>query len=241
MKTMAALLLVLLVCGCGRREESVAKTAGSKVGETITDFASGVGKGVDKQRMVRVTLSEAVCKQGLSKTISKSGNGNGITVYFLAASPFKGKLVAKATNKEGQEIGRSVVDVEFSPTTPSMFPSRSRRRWMRSCARVQGGYQEVVAGDSGLGIGRGPAGDGEERLSMIRGRVQNGVVVLEPRALREGTEVAVEPLPRAPKKARPPSGRRSVCALVNLAGKARHLPPDAARNLDHCLYRHAKR
>ncbi len=114
MKTMAALLLVLLVCGCGRREESVAKTAGSKVGETITDFASGVGKGVDKQRMVRVTLSEAVCKQGLSKTISKSGNGNGITVYFLAASPFKGKLVAKATNKEGQEIGRSVVDVEFS-------------------------------------------------------------------------------------------------------------------------------
>ena len=42
------------------------------------------------------------------------GKENGITVYFLAAGPFKGKLVAKATNKEGQEIGRSVVDVEFS-------------------------------------------------------------------------------------------------------------------------------
>ena len=114
MKTTAALLLLLLVCGCGRRDESMAKMAGGKVGETITDFASGVGKGVDKQRLVNVKLSDAVCKQGLSKTISKSGKENGITVYFLAASPFKGKLVAKATNKEGQEIGRSVVDVEFS-------------------------------------------------------------------------------------------------------------------------------
>ncbi|MGO8689400.1 MAG: hypothetical protein ACLQLG_07175 [Thermoguttaceae bacterium] len=114
MKTVASLLLVVVACGCARRDESVAKTAGNKVGETITDFASGVGKGVDKQRMVRITLSEAVCKQRLSKTIAKSGKENGITVYFLAAGPFKGKLVAKATNKEGQEIGRSVVDVEFS-------------------------------------------------------------------------------------------------------------------------------
>jgi len=118
MKTMAALLLVLVVCGCGRRDESVAKTAGSKVGETITDFASGVGKGVDKQMMVNVKLSEAVAKQGLSKTVSKSrgmsDKGKGITVYFKAAAPFKGKLVAKAIDKEGQEIGRSVVDVDFS-------------------------------------------------------------------------------------------------------------------------------
>ena len=46
---------------------------------------------------------------------------------------------------------------------------------------------------------------------MIRGRVQNGVVVLETQgALGEGTEVAVEPLPRASRKARPPSGRPSA-------------------------------
>ncbi|MGO8689398.1 MAG: hypothetical protein ACLQLG_07165 [Thermoguttaceae bacterium] len=68
---------------------------------------------------------------------------------------------------------------------------------------------------------------------MIRGRVQNGVVVLETQgALREGTEVAVEPLPRAPKEGKAvkrPTVRR---ALANLAGKAKHLPPDAARNLE---------
>ena len=77
---------------------------------------------------------------------------------------------------------------------------------------------------------------------MIRGRVQNGVVVLETQgALGEGTEVAVEPLPRASKKgkaAKRPTVRR---ALVNVAGKAKHLPPDAARNLDHYLYGHARK
>ena len=30
-------------------------------------------------------------------------------------------------------------------------------------------------------------------------------------------------------------------ALANFAGKAKGLPPDAARNVDHYLYGHAKR
>jgi hypothetical protein len=77
---------------------------------------------------------------------------------------------------------------------------------------------------------------------MIRGRVQNGVVVLEdPQALRDGTEVTVKPLSRGGKRghaAKRPSVSR---ALAGLAGKAKNLPPDAARNLDHYLYGHAKR
>ncbi len=77
---------------------------------------------------------------------------------------------------------------------------------------------------------------------MIRGRVQNGVVVLEaPADLRKGTEVAVEPLLKANRKGkaikRPTVGK----ALASLAGKAKGLPPDAARNLDHYLYGHAQR
>ncbi|MGA2620572.1 MAG: hypothetical protein ABSF26_23365 [Thermoguttaceae bacterium] len=77
---------------------------------------------------------------------------------------------------------------------------------------------------------------------MIRGRVHNGVVVLEAQgALREGTEVAVEPLPpnaKTRKGAKRPTVSR---ALASLAGKAKNLPPDAARNVDHYLYGHAKR
>jgi hypothetical protein len=126
MKPIAAPIVVLLVCGCGKRDESMAKTVGNKVGETLTDFASGVGKGIDKQMMVKVRLSEEVTKQGLSKTISKSRGidleEKGITVYFTATTAFKGKLVAKAVDKEGQEIGRSVVDVEFSADDAKYVP-----------------------------------------------------------------------------------------------------------------------
>jgi len=77
---------------------------------------------------------------------------------------------------------------------------------------------------------------------MIRGRMQNGVVVLDdPQAFREGTEVAVEPLSEGGEKA--PAGKRPTAsrALRRLAGKARGLPPDAARNVDHYLYGHEKR
>ncbi len=77
---------------------------------------------------------------------------------------------------------------------------------------------------------------------MIRGRVHNGVVVLEdPRALRDGTEVAVKPLSRRGKKIQAAKRPTVGAALARLAGKAKDLPPDAARNVDHYLYGHTKR
>jgi hypothetical protein len=91
---------------------------------------------------LNVKLSEAVLKHGLSKTIVKpltaspvgggihvtampgmtiahrsaptTPKGSGFAVYFTAASAFQGKLIAKAMDKEGAEIGRSAVEVEFS-------------------------------------------------------------------------------------------------------------------------------
>jgi hypothetical protein len=67
---------------------------------------------------------------------------------------------------------------------------------------------------------------------MIRGRVQNGVVVLEGRkSLREGLEVAVEPLPgKKTKTTKRPTVSRALAAL---AGRAKNLSPDASRNIDH--------
>ena len=77
---------------------------------------------------------------------------------------------------------------------------------------------------------------------MIRGRVQNGVVVLEAQGtLPDGTEVAVEPLPQTRKKRKSAKRPTVSRALANLAGKAKGLPRDAARNVDHYLYGHAKR
>ena len=78
---------------------------------------------------------------------------------------------------------------------------------------------------------------------MIRGRVENEVVVLKnPKALREGMEVAVEPIVKNSKKKTLSSKGKTVRpALARLAGKAKGLPPDASRNVDHYLYGHAKR
>lgn len=76
-----------------------------------------------------------------------------------------------------------------------------------------------------------------------RGHVEKGVIRLErPHDLPDGTEVSVRPIRPAPRRGR--AGRRSTSshgALLKLAGKAKGLPADAARNVDHYLYGHAKR
>jgi hypothetical protein len=81
----------------------------------------------------------------------------------------------------------------------------------------------------------------QEKAMTCRGRVKNGVVVLDdPTALPDGTEVSVRPLTAKAKQGR----KRPVTirkGLLKLAGKAEGLPPDAARNLDHYLYGHRKR
>ncbi len=64
------------------------------------------------------------------------------------------------------------------------------------------------------------------------GRVKNGVVVLDNGAsLSEGTPVRVEPI------AEPTDVRPAIYdELLDLAGTAKALPPDLARNHDHYLH-----
>ncbi len=77
----------------------------------------------------------------------------------------------------------------------------------------------------------------------IRGKIKNGKVVLDdPKALADGTEVEVRPAkkckhavkPRQPRdKARP---RTLAERFANVVGKATGLPSDASLNHDHYLY-----
>ncbi len=74
---------------------------------------------------------------------------------------------------------------------------------------------------------------------IVHGKIKNGVVVLSNGCLlTEGTAVTVRPVKKSgvPKAAKA-RGRRK---LLRHAGKATGLPADAARNLDHYLYGHAK-
>ncbi len=73
----------------------------------------------------------------------------------------------------------------------------------------------------------------------VQGRIKNGVVVLQDGAvLAEGPLVSVRPVkqPAAMKPGKLQGRRR----LLRHAGKATGLPADAARNVDHYLYGHAK-
>jgi hypothetical protein len=82
---------------------------------------------------------------------------------------------------------------------------------------------------------------------MVRGKVKNGKVLLEdPKALPEGTEVEVRPAKKSkPGPPRRPKGKalpRSLAnRLANVMGKATGLPPDASVNHDHYLYGVPKR
>ena len=77
-----------------------------------------------------------------------------------------------------------------------------------------------------------------------RGHVENGKVILQEGAhLPDGTEVKVQAMKTRKKSDRGKqlSPKPTVSkGLLALAGKARGLPPDAARNLDHYLYGHPK-
>jgi hypothetical protein len=75
-----------------------------------------------------------------------------------------------------------------------------------------------------------------------RGRVKDGVIVLEEGAvLAEGVEVQVRPVIEATGPTNGENGETLGQKLMRFSGKAKGLPPDAARNHDHYLYGSPKR
>jgi len=86
------------------------------VGEALTEFASGVSKGVDNKMVVAVELTPAVTAKGLSRTIAKSlgmDGDKGFSTYIVSKAPFRGTLVARALGGSGEEIGRARQGVSF--------------------------------------------------------------------------------------------------------------------------------
>lgn len=71
-----------------------------------------------------------------------------------------------------------------------------------------------------------------------KGRVENGVVVLEPGAhLREGMDVRVEPVPEAEGMVENSQELRQLReGLMGLSGVVKGGPADLARNHDHYLH-----
>ena len=116
-RSLTAVLVLLAALACDKqRNETVVKQAGSKVGEALTEFASGVSKGVDTKMVVAVELTPAVTAKGLSRTIAKSlgmDGDKGFSTYIVSKAPFRGTLVARALGGSGEEIGRARQGVSF--------------------------------------------------------------------------------------------------------------------------------
>jgi hypothetical protein len=103
-------LMAALLIGCGKKDDSLANKAGETIGQQLTDFTKGVGKGIDQKMMVQVSLSPQVQVLGLTNTIAKSlgiGSTNGISIYFIASQDVSNTLVARALNAGGVEVGRA--------------------------------------------------------------------------------------------------------------------------------------
>ena len=116
-RSLTAVLVLLAALACDKqRNETVVKQAGSRVGEALTEFASGVSKGVDTKMVVAVELTPAVTAKGLSRTVAKSlgmDGDKGFSTYIVSKAPFRGTLVARALGGSGEEIGRARQGVSF--------------------------------------------------------------------------------------------------------------------------------
>lgn len=109
----AALVLALAAC---RDDASVSQKAGSAISGTAADFVAGLGAGVDKRMSVSLQADPGLSERGLSLTLGKSrGVGSkSAAVYVISNRPFSGRLIARALDAEGVEIGRAAADVEFA-------------------------------------------------------------------------------------------------------------------------------
>ena len=110
------LLGVPFLISCSDGDGGLAKKTGDKVGRVITDFAGGMGKGIDKQMLVKAELSDELTKKGLAMSVSKQDSlaEKSIVLYLIASKEFNGKLLAKAINDQGLEVGRSTTQLKLA-------------------------------------------------------------------------------------------------------------------------------
>ena len=108
----AVLALALAAAACGRKDESLAERAGSKVSETMTHVAKGIDAGIDRGKSVPVEGSQSLAAAGVTATVS-SQDGENVSVYLVAKSAITLPVIVRALNRDDVEIGRAKQDVTF--------------------------------------------------------------------------------------------------------------------------------
>lgn len=130
----------LLLPGCSGDSHADAGKIGKTIGRNVTEFAQGVGTGVDTQMQVSVELSSELTEAGFSHTIAKQNTSlespqKAISIYMISSQAINRTLIAKAFNEDNQEIGRATADVEFSKDDAQYvsftFPSEMDRQTVK--------------------------------------------------------------------------------------------------------------
>jgi hypothetical protein len=126
-------LLLAFVTGCDKCGSG--KCFAQKAGEKVED-ALKIKVSVEKQNPPKIELSEAAKLAGMTMNVAKPlppDNGRlGLNAYILTSKSVSGQLLARALDKDGKEIGRSVSPVElgvddaryFNFSFPSEMDSR---------------------------------------------------------------------------------------------------------------------
>ena len=118
-------MTVLTLASCGKKADDVVDKAGEAVGKQLSNFSSAVGEGVDKEMMVKVTLSQEVLDAGITSTTAKrlpvGDSKKGISIYLIASKNVDATLRAIALNSAGVEIGRSKLPVKLEEDGSGYF------------------------------------------------------------------------------------------------------------------------
>jgi hypothetical protein len=109
----STLALSIITSSCDRLSNST-----EKIGETAGSMVKGIETGVKKARAINLTYTETLINKGISngkvtlKSDKDGGTDNLLSVYLIFSKRFKGKVLAKAYDNQGLEMGRSSIKID---------------------------------------------------------------------------------------------------------------------------------
>jgi hypothetical protein len=110
---LSAVALSVLLSSCDKLSNST-----EKIGETAGDMVKGIETGVKKARAINLSYTESLTEKGISngkvtlKNDKAGGTDNLLSVYLIFSKKFRGKILAKAYDNQGLEMGRSSIKVD---------------------------------------------------------------------------------------------------------------------------------
>jgi len=101
--------------------KATGESVGEFAGESVGKAAKGLVRGAEAGALAAdIRVADTLAKRGVRSTRAqhlfpnKDGKGDhGLSIYVISEEPLAATLVLKAFDKDGQEVGRTLADVDF--------------------------------------------------------------------------------------------------------------------------------